>query len=146
MEEIAKSLQNNMQRRLLIASLHVIGWVTFLSLPFLFFEPPRFRKLMPGMGPGDMKLHRGEYLPHASDFDVTSMRWHFILGTIPLMIFFYLNMYVLIPRVLSKKSWVHYLFAVVTGFGIVVLTNELGDVLFCLMGTPDQGGPYTLLY
>jgi hypothetical protein len=48
-------IKNQSVNRLLIISLHIIGWITFISVPFMFFGPGRFsaRPPMPrdGMRP-----------------------------------------------------------------------------------------------
>jgi len=129
MKELAKRLRSSTFNRLLIISLHVIGWVTFLSLPFLFLEHPQFRRPMRGVGPGEIKVPPPEFVPQPGNFDVAAMRWQFMLSSIPLIIFFYMNMYVLIPGVLTKRSWVHYLAAVAAGFAFVLLAGELVNIV-----------------
>jgi two-component system LytT family sensor kinase len=118
-------IKNQTVNRLLIVSLHVIGWVTFISLPFMFFGPRR------GGGPpmrhdrfspppnGDMQMSQ------PPEFDLTTMRLHSILFNVLLIGFFYLNTYVLIPRVLTKRSWLYYLASVVLCFVFVALASEL---------------------
>jgi len=118
-------LKNQTVNRLLIVSLHFIGWVTFISLPFMFFGPrPGGRTPMRhgGFRPppnGDMQM------PQPSEFDLNNMRLHSILFNVLLIGFFYLNMYVLIPRVLTKKSWLYYLVSIVLCFVFVGLASEL---------------------
>ncbi|HEX6890459.1 MAG TPA: histidine kinase [Chryseolinea sp.] len=112
--------------RLLIIALHIIGWVTFVSVPFMFFGPSPI---------GPRSMHRdglrppppgeGMDIPQPTDFDINTMRLHSILFNVVLIGFFYLNMYVLIPKVLTKKSWVHYLVYVVLSFVIFAIASEV---------------------
>ena len=113
-------IKNQTVNRLLIISLNVIGWVTFISLPFMFFGPrPGSRTPMrhDGFGPPN-----GQMPP---EFDLNTMRLHSILFNVLLIGFFYLNTYVLIPRVLTKKSWLYYLASIVVCFVFVALVSEL---------------------
>ena len=120
-------IRNQTVNRLLIISLHVIGWITFVSLPFMFFGPGRITARPPlhneGMrspGPGE-----GMGVPQLSELDINTMRLHSLLFNVLLIAFFYLNMYVLIPKVLTKKSWVHYLISILVCFVVIALASEL---------------------
>ena len=120
-------IKNQTVNRLLIISLHVIGWVTFVSLPFMFSGPGRLtgRGPMRDEGMRPPRPREGMDMPQPSDFDINSIRLHSILFNILLIGFFYLNMYVLIPKVLTKKSWVHYLLSIIICFVIIALASEL---------------------
>lgn len=116
-------LKNQTVNRLLIISLHIIGWVTFISLPFMFFGPrPGSRT---SMRHDELRPPPDGQMPQPPEFDLTSMRLHSILFNMLLIGFFYLNMHVLIPRVLTKKSWLHYLASIVLCFVFVALASEL---------------------
>src|SRR5262245_46661028 len=117
-------IKNQSMNRLLIISLHIIGWISFISVPFMFFGPNRFsgRPPMPREG---MRPPPGMQMPQPSEFDMHTMRLHSILFNVLLIGFFYLNMYVLIPKVLSRKSWVHYLISIVVCFIAIGLASEL---------------------
>ncbi|HMG89043.1 MAG TPA: histidine kinase [Chryseolinea sp.] len=117
-------LKNLTVNRLLIVSLHIVGWVTFISLPFMFFgpraggRPPMQHDFRPAPNP-EMQM------PQPSEFDLNAMRLHSILFNVLLIGFFYLNMYVLIPRVLTKKSWLYYLASIVLCFVFVAFASEV---------------------
>jgi LytS/YehU family sensor histidine kinase len=64
-------------------------------------------------------------LPQPSEIDVNTIRLHSVLFNVLLIGFFYLNMYVLIPKVLTKKSWVHYLLSIILCFVVIALASEL---------------------
>ncbi|MBL0740243.1 sensor histidine kinase [Chryseolinea lacunae] len=126
--------------RLLIASLHVVGWVTFILLPFLFMGAPRNAN----------RLRHSEHFrarhmdmppPQPGEFDLHSMRVHSLVFNVFLVAFFYLNMYVLIPKVLTRKSWKHYLLSIVLSFVVVVVASEVVNDLL-LSGTFRPGRPF----
>lgn len=113
--------KNQPVNRLLIVFLHTIGWVTFISVPFMLVGPrmggrPEGMRLPPT---GDVPM------PQPTEFDISTMRLHSILFNILLIGFFYLNMYVLIPRVLTKKSWIHYLASIALCFVLIALASEV---------------------
>ena len=116
--EIKKQTVN----RLLIISLHIIGWISFISLPFMFFGP-RLGSRTPLQHDGFGSPPNGQMPP--PEFDLNAMRLHSILFNVLLIGFFYLNMYLLIPKVLTKKSWLHYLASIVICFVFVALASEL---------------------
>jgi two-component system LytT family sensor kinase len=117
-------LKNQTVNRLLIVTLHIIGWVTFISLPFMFFGPrPGGRTPMRHEG---FRPPNGEMqMPQPPDFDLTSMRLHSILFNVLLIGFFYLNIHVLVPKVLTRKSWLHYMSSIVLCFVFVALASEV---------------------
>ncbi|MBA4058500.1 MAG: histidine kinase, partial [Marivirga sp.] len=130
----------------LIVSLHVVGWVTFISLPFMFFGP-RNRISGPGR-PENFRPPPGAdgNVGQPGDFDLNAMRINSILFNILLIAFFYINMYVLIPKVLTKKTWVHYAGYVVLCFIIVVVAGELINTLLSSMSLrPARPFYFTIL-
>jgi two-component system LytT family sensor kinase len=115
--------KNHTINRFLIVLLHILGWITFISLPFMFFGPgPGGRP--PMRHDGFRPPNPGMQMPQPAEFDLTTIRLHSILFNVLLIVFFYLNMYVLIPRVLTKKSWLYYLASVVVCFVVVALASE----------------------
>ena len=124
MKATLNDVKNQTVNRLLIVLLHIVGWVTFISLPFMFF----------GARPGGRRIGHDEFrpppnpemhMPQPSEFDLTSMRLHSILFNVLLIAFFYVNMYVLIPKVLTKRSWLYYLACIVLCFVTVALVSEV---------------------
>ena len=118
--------KNQTVNRLLIISLHVIGWITFISVPFMFFGPSRMGGRGP-MPPDAFRPPQGDRIDMSPppEFDINTMRMHSILFNVLLIGFFYLNMYVLIPGVLTKKSWVHYLGYIILCFIAIALASEV---------------------
>lgn len=141
------NLKNQAINKFLIVSLHIIGWVTFISLPFMFFGPTRNRI------PEDDRLENFQPPPGAdgnigqsNDLDLSAMRIHSILFNILLISFFYINMYVLIPRVLTKKSWIHYLGYVLLCFAVILVASEIINVLMSSMSIrPARPFYFTIL-
>lgn len=133
---MAVSLKNQAVNRVMIVLLHVIGWVTFISLPFMFFGPRMTRRVKGPSPPDNFRLPPGDELnvPPTNDIDIGTLRLHSIFFNILLIAFFYINMYVLIPRVLTKKSWVHYLGSILLCFGVVLLASELINQLLSSTG------------
>ena len=81
---------------------------------------------MPRFRGGDLDGGMRKFdLLQPGDVDMDSLRLQSLLFAVALAIFFYLNMYVLVPRILSKKSWKIYLLTVLLGFGFVAGTSEL---------------------
>jgi len=130
--------------RLLIIALHVGGWVTFVLLPFLFTGAPRgtYR-----MRHSDQFRHTpGLVTPSPGEFDIHSIRLHTFVFNMFLVAFFYVNMYVLIPKVLTRKSWVQYLVSIVLCFVVVIMASELvNDFLLGNSFRPGRPFYFTLL-
>ena len=102
--------------------LHLAGWIMFILLPLLFFSPPR-------------RPHQGFPRPQNfgdNGFDIHSMWVQSIFFNLLLIIFFYFNMYVLIPKVFTRNTLVKYVGAVLISFIVVALASELINQL-CLM-------------
>ena len=120
-------IKNQTVNRLLIVSLHVIGWITFISLPFMFFGPGRMtgRPPMHNEGMRPTPPREGMNMPQPSEFDINTIRLHSVLFNALLIGFFYLNMYVLIPKVLTKKSWIHYLLSIIVCYVVIALASEV---------------------
>lgn len=58
------------------------------------------------------------------------MQWHSVIFNVVLVGFFYVNMYILIPRVLARKNWTFYAGSIVLCFIAVLLFDQLiGRVL-----------------
>lgn len=59
--------------------------------------------------------------------DFTTMQRHSVLFNVVLIGFFYVNMYLLVPRVLTRKNWLAYAGAIVVCFLVVLALNQLID-------------------
>ena len=100
--------------KILIVVLHLCGWALLLTVPFRFlgrssfFRPDFDRRLG---GPRPMRI---EIDPHL-------MQIESLVTTLLLAVFFYLNLYVLVPRVLTKKGWFLYFLVVLLSMGTYFL-------------------------
>lgn len=88
--------------KILVVILHACGWALLFSLPFRFLSRSTFflerrREVI------------GEGLTTVIPFDPVMVRWESILSNGLLFIFFYTNMFVLVPKVLTKRGWPPYL-------------------------------------
>ena len=123
MKENVLRWKSQFVNRLLVVVLHVVAAGTFIFLPLMVFNPrmnarpPRLENFRSPF-PGEMKT------PQISDLDFHGMRMHSILFSALLVAFFYFNMYFLVPRILTKKSVVHYVATIVICFAIIFLFNE----------------------
>lgn len=110
------NLKNQTVNRAFAALLHLVGWATFILLPLFFFSPGR--RPPPGR------------MPHPPDFDNTSFElnsmWiQSVFFNLLLIAFFYVNMYILIPKVFTRKTLVRYVGAVLLCFIFVAIGSEL---------------------
>ncbi len=80
-------MRNN--KKIVTLITHILAWICFITLPFLLF------------------------FPRMRDFNVSN---HFlaqiILANVFLILFYYLNTLVLVPRLLAKEKWLWYLVSV----------------------------------
>ena len=110
--------------RILVGILHIVAAGTFIFLPLLVFNP---RINRPPMRPriDEMRPPPNEMRPmQLSDVELTNMHMQSLLFNVLLVAFFYVNMYVLVPRILTRKSVLHYLASIVICFFIVFILNE----------------------
>ncbi len=97
--------QNRKKYRVL---LHIAGWLLFLSWPFLFDS------------------HDPNRQPRTVTFWMPM-----IIGNLVLLVFFYLNIYLLIPAVLRKRGWPFYLGTVlICFFSYAFISYELRREIF----------------
>lgn len=93
--------------KVLVVALHACGWALLFSLPYRF------------LGRGNVFLNKGterivaQSFNQAIPFDPTMLKVEAFLSNVLLLIFFYSNMLVLIPRTLTKKGWTVYALLVV---------------------------------
>lgn len=112
--------------------LHICGWALLLMIPFWFIEriPVFFKEPKPLQPAGAPVMH-----PEA--FDPTWLRVESLLTTTLLAIFFYTNLFVLIPKVLSRKGWVTYGLVMVMS---LVVYLALGYALRVNFSPPAMAG------
>jgi|SRR5688572_5314167 len=103
--------------RILVVILHVCGWALLFSLPFRFlnrgtmFDRPKhvFERIAP---------NTAERLTAPISFDPNTIRAESLLSNGLLFIFFYTNLFILVPKVLTRKGWGPYLLLV--GLSLVI--------------------------
>ncbi len=119
----AADLKGQVVNRFMVIALHVIATGTFIFIPWMLFGPGlpggnaastgNFGDPPPGEGMTEMNIT-----------DIQTMRLQSVVFNIVLICFFYVNMYVLVPQVLTKKSWIYYAAAIVMCFVIMLGLNE----------------------
>lgn len=72
--------------------------------------------------------------------DLRIIQRHAILFNVVLIGLFYLNTYILIPRVLARKHWLHYVGAITLCLAVVLVLSHLIDYLLT-GGSPHPGRP-----
>lgn len=108
--------------KVLIVALHILGWALLFMLPFRFAGQR-----------GKFIFRNGEPMPPPDADTVMKMvpldaewiRIETITINILLAIFFYTNMFILVPKVLNKKGWLPYLLWVALAFGVYLLGGYL---------------------
>ena len=108
--------------------LHFVAAATFIVLPLMFFGP-RNDERRPPPPPNEFRYPRDERGEPGQmrGQDIHAMQRHSVLFNVVLIAFFYLNMYVLVPRVLTRKNWLYYAGVIVVCFVVVLALNRLID-------------------
>jgi two-component system LytT family sensor kinase len=120
------NFRNQGFNRMLVIILHLVAVGIFISLPFMLVGPRGSNRPSPPASENYRPPPRHERdLQQFSDGDFHSVRIQSVLFNAVLICFFYTNMYVLVPGVLTKKSWVYYVGAIALSFAVVFLLNEL---------------------
>jgi two-component system, LytTR family, sensor kinase len=100
--------------RILVVGLHVCGWALLFLLPFGFSARHAGRPPAEGGLPAPDRV---EFMERATlQFDPSLMRYEALITNTLLALFFYANMFLLIPKVLNRKGWLHYMGVVVLSF------------------------------
>jgi two-component system LytT family sensor kinase len=115
--------------KILVIALHVCGWALLFSLPFRFLSRgslylEKRREVLERLVPRDT----GERFQAPFPFDPTLIKIESLLSNGLLFIFFYINMLILVPKVLAKKGWAPYIFFV----GLALAIYLSGTYLFKL--------------
>ena len=98
--------------------IHIAAWACFLTLPFVFYPRPR-----------DFSFFQERYL---SAF--------FILNNILLIAFYYLNTYLIIPKLLDHKKFVSYSLIILALLIFYGLVPRIYHYFFGSLQTPPPGG------
>lgn len=133
--------------RWLVILLHAAATVTFVVLPLMFFGPrnDERRTRPPRLEQNELpRLQRDGHQEPPTGFgqlrqqDFRVMQWHSVLFNIALVSFFYVNMYWLVPRILTQMNWLYYAGAIAVSFLAVLALNSLID--YALVGDDYRPG------
>ncbi|HEX5167939.1 MAG TPA: histidine kinase [Cyclobacteriaceae bacterium] len=110
----------------LIVILHLCGWALLLTVPFRFLGRSAFLlndrpEFGPEPGAGGPRPMRIEIDPHLIQIES-------IVTTLLLAGIFYLNLYVLVPRVLAKKGWLLYVLSMVLIMAVYLLGGYVARI------------------
>jgi two-component system, LytTR family, sensor kinase len=115
--------------KILVVVLHACGWALLFTLPFRFLTrsmPPERRR---------ETFERFPPLEHPVQFDPTMIRAESLLSNGLLFIFFYLNMFILVPKVLTRKGWAPYILLVGLCLAIYLVSSYFFRLSFVHLGT-----------
>jgi two-component system, LytTR family, sensor kinase len=100
--QVPQVMKKSIINKVLVVVLHACGWALLFSLPYRFLSK------------GNIFLNKGaeriamQSLNATIPFDANMLKVEALLSNTLLFIFFYTNMFVLIPRTLTKKGWTVY--------------------------------------
>jgi hypothetical protein len=130
---ITSVLKKPLVNKVLIVILHLCGWALLFMMPFRFLARNR---PMPPDG--------GRMMPDVP-FDPTWFRIESLITNSLLAIFFYTNMFLFVPRILSKKGWLSYLFVVLALLGVYLTIGyflRINFAHFAASGRHGFGPPF----
>ncbi len=139
--------------KILIVALHVFGWALLFMLPFRFlsrgaqFSGERMERIPPPLSAGDtvggiMHFHEGSRIIQTAPLDPTWFRVESIVTNCLLAIFFYTNMFVLVPKVLNLKGWKPYALLVLSALALYLFAGYFIRLNFIPEGIMIRpGGP-----
>lgn len=119
--------------KILTVILHVSAWMLLLIFPLWVL--PRSPLFFQEAVPPEPQPFNHNNTPTGFELDPTLMQTESVVTSILLAGFFYLNMYALIPKVLSRSGWFYYL-ALVLGCLLLYLLSSYGLRLLIF---PHQG-------
>jgi hypothetical protein len=108
----------------------VLGWALLFMMPFRFLTHQQRPNHLPG--------EDARRMAEAIRFDPMLFRIESGITNVLLAIFFYTNMFVLIPRVLSKKGKVPYFLVVLLSFILYILIGYLVKLQLMPAGISDR--------
>lgn len=106
-------MKKSIANKILEVALHVCGWALLISLTFGFLS----RAMRNGKGPPPPEHGPGDPF-HNMPIDASWIRTETLITHGLLVIFFYTNLFVLVPRVLTRKGWKPYVLLVLISFGL----------------------------
>lgn len=121
-----------------MVALHLCGWALLFMMPFRFLARGNkfvFNERIGSPGDPAKTFHRAVELP----YDPMWFRIESVVTNVLLAIFFYTNLFVLVPNVLNKKGWVPYMVWVLLALGIYLGAGYITRLQF--MPEPLPIGP-----
>ena len=120
--------------KILVVMLHACGWALLFTLPFRFLSRGVVR-LERKRDTLDKFPSPDERFNNPIPFDPAIIRVESLLSNGLLFIFFYLNMFILVPKVLTKKGWAPYMLLVGLCLGIYLVSSYFFRLSFVHIGT-----------
>lgn len=126
----------------LVVALHIFGWALLFMLPFRFLsKSPKFESGRLPAPPGGMR-EGAERMMQNMPIDPMWFRVETLITNSLLAIFFYTNMFVLVPKVLNQKGWKPYVLLVLLALSLYLLTGYAIRINFMPEGMLNRpGGP-----
>jgi two-component system, LytTR family, sensor kinase len=117
-----------------VVILHACGWALLFTLPFRFLSrgaisPERRRETL------ERLPSPGERFNNPIPFDPSMIRIESLLSNGLLFIFFYLNMFILVPNVLTRKGWAQYVLLVGLCLAIYLVASYFFRLNYVHVGT-----------
>jgi two-component system, LytTR family, sensor kinase len=124
--------------KILLVTLHACSWALLFLLPY-GFSGRHVRRLERGA-----RGVRGEFPERMSvQFDPDMIHYEALVINLLLAIFFYANMFILIPKILNRRGWFAYISAVVLSF---LVYSSAGHIFRSfLLGFPFRFPPIFFL-
>ncbi len=131
--------------KVLVVVLHLFGWALLFMLPYRFFSvSPQFLiNELPNGPPHEGAFHQGaQRIIQNMPFDPIWHRIEPLVTNSLLAIFFYTNMFVLVPKVLNQKGWKPYALLVLLALALHLLVGYFLRMNFMPDGMmKGPGGP-----
>ena len=120
--------------KILVVILHACGWALLFTLPFRFLShgtipPERVRETMERFPTPTERFN------NPIPFDPSMIRIESLLSNSLLFIFFYLNMFILVPNVLTRKGWAQYVLLVGLCLAIYLVASYFFRLNYVHFGT-----------
>lgn len=110
--------------KILIVILHLCGWALLLTIPFRFLgKSPLLLRGQPGISPANVPG------PVRIELDPQLIQFESIITTLLLAGIFYLNIYFLVPKVLTKKGWMLYVLVIFLVMAVFLVSGYAARLL-----------------
>jgi two-component system, LytTR family, sensor kinase len=129
-------MNKTLVNKILVIALHVCGWALLFSLPLRFLSrtTPLLEKRREIIERSQTRDFR-ETVTNSIPFDPAMIQVESILSNGLLFIFFYTNMFILVPKILNRKGWATYGLLIILSLVIYLVTSYLFRYYFVRFGT-----------